>query len=79
MADSSMQRQQQRKRTRLCKHCGKYLTYPVYKKHKEGFYNPVTKEWIVRGIVKNKMYSEEVDAEDDEIIRDSLNAQGTYN
>ena len=35
---------------------------------KEEFYNPVTKEWIVRGIVKNKMYSEEVDAEDDEII-----------
>ena len=58
---------------RHCKYCGKYLTYPVYKKHKEEFYNPVTKEWIV----KCKMYSEEVDAEDDEIIRDSLGTQGT--
>ena len=62
---------------RLCKHCGKYLTYPVYKKHKEEFYNSITKEWIVRGFVKSTMYSEEVDAEDDEIIRDSLGAQGT--
>ena len=69
MADCS------RKRMRHCKHCGKYITYPVYKKHKEEFYNAVTKEWIV----KSKMYSEEVgDSEDDEIIRDSLGggAQG---
>lgn len=57
-----------RKRMRFCEHCGKEITYPVYKKHKEEFYDHRKKEWKV----KYKSYPEEVDAEDDAVIRDSL-------
>jgi len=57
-----------RKRMRFCEHCGKELTYPVYKKHKEEFYDYHKKEWKF----KSKSYPEEVDAEDDALIRDSL-------
>ena len=60
MADCS------RKRLRFCEHCGKEVTYPVYKKHKEEIFDYHKKEWKV----KHKSYPEEVDAEDDAIIRD---------
>ena len=47
---------------------------------KRSFITQLPKNGSLEGsFSKNKMYSEEVDAEDDEIIRDSLNAQGTYN
>ena len=59
MADCS------RKRLRFCEHCGKEVTYPVYKKHKEEFYDYHKKEWKL----KYKSYAEEVDAEDDSVIR----------
>ena len=60
MADCS------RKRLRFCEHCGKEVTYPVYKKRKEEFYDYHKKEWKL----KYKSYAEEVDAEDNSVIRD---------
>jgi len=56
------------KRMRHGQHCGKYLTYAVYKKHRDEFYNFVTNEWTV----KLKSYSDEVDAKDDAIIRQTI-------
>ena len=42
------------------------MTYPVYKKHKEEFFDYGMKEWKD----KHKAYPEEVNAEDDAVIRD---------
>lgn len=42
------------------------MTYPVYKKHKEEFYDYHKKEWKV----KCKSYPEEVDAKYDTVICD---------
>ena len=45
--------------TRFCEHCdGKEVIYPVYKKHKEEFYDYHKKELKL----KYKSYTEEVDA-----------------
>ena len=57
-----------RKRMRFCEHCNKEVTYPVYKKHKEEFYDYERKEWKI----KCKLYAEEIDAKDDAVIMDSL-------
>ena len=51
-----------RKRTRYCPHCDEDVTYLVYKKHKEEFYDPIKKAW------RRKSDFEKLDAEDDDII-----------
>jgi len=51
-----------RKRTRHCPHCDQDVTYLVYKKHKEEFYDPIKNVW------RCKSDFEKLDAEDDDII-----------
>ena len=36
-----------RKRLRYCEHCSQTVTYLVYKKHKEEFYDSTGKQWMV--------------------------------
>ena len=52
-----------RKRTRYCPHCDEDVTYLVYKKHKEEFYDPIKKVWRC-----NSDDFEKLDAEDEDII-----------
>lgn len=63
------------KRTRYCEHCDEELSYPVYKKHKERFYDKVTQTWI-RNVSTND-FIDKFDAEDDEIILAAINV-GMY-
>jgi len=57
-----------RKRTRFCPHC-EDVTHLVYKKHKEEFYDFAKKVWMKR---QYKTHFEELDAEDDDIIRKAV-------
>ena len=54
-----------RKRTRYCPHCDEDVTHLVYKKHKEEF---TKRAWMSR---RYKTNFEELDAEDDDIIRET--------
>ena len=58
-----------RKRTRYCPHCKEHVSYLVYKRHKEEFYDIRTKEWNTR---HSDLYMEEMDAVDDENICNAL-------
>ena len=51
-----------RKRTRYCPHCDEDLTYLVYKKHKEEFYDPFKR------VCRCETDFEELDAKDDDMI-----------
>ena len=58
-----------------CLHCNELLTVPVFKKHKDLFYDPKNRQW------NRKMKPcapaagiEELDYEDDMIISDLLNS-----
>lgn len=60
-----------RKRARYCPHCSEIVTYLVYKRHKEEFYDARKKEWTTCHITSN-LYMKELDAVDDEIICNAL-------
>lgn len=69
-----------RKRLRYCEHCSQTVTYPVYKKHKEEFYDPTSKQWtITHHSAKKgwKSFDPSLDAEDDEIISCAISSTGT--
>ena len=57
-------------RKRWCEHCCEALSYPVYKKHKELFYDSNTKTWI-KNVSTSDM--DRLDAEDDEVILAAIN------
>lgn len=61
-----------RKRTRYCPHCDEDVTYLVYKKHKEEFYDLTKKVW------RCKTHFEELDAEDDDIISRAVTVNAGY-
>ena len=58
-----------RKRTGYCPHCDEDVTHLVYKKHKEEFYDFTKRVWMSR---RYKTNFEELDAEDDDIIRGAI-------
>ena len=63
-----MDSNERRKRTRHCPHCKEYVSYLVYKRHKEEFYDIRAKKW-------NTCHSDlcqEMDAVDDENICNAL-------
>ena len=59
---------ERRKRTRYCPHCNEHVSYLVYKRHKEEFYDIRTKEWNTH---HSDLY-QEMDAVDDENICNAL-------
>jgi len=66
-----------RKRLRYCEHCSQAVTYPVYKKHKEEFYDSTSKQWMVThrsGKKCSKLFDPSLDAEDDEIISRAISS-----
>ena len=56
-----------RKRTRFCYHCRESVTYLVYKRHKEEFYNAHVNKWTT-------VDGREEDSSDDENICNALAA-----
>ena len=58
-----------RKRTRYCPHCDEDVTHLVYKKHKEEFCDFTKRAWMSRWYKTN---FEELDAEDDDAIREAI-------
>ena len=67
-----------RKRMRDCPHCHRTVTYSVYKKHKEEFYDKTSKQWTVahRSAEENSWTRARLDAEDDLIISSAINSAG---
>lgn len=61
-------------RKRYCQHCREELSYPVYKKHKEQFYDNNTQTWI-KSVPTSDL--DKLDAEDDEVILAAINT-GMY-
>ena len=55
---------------RYCPHCDKEVSYSVYKRHKDMFYNYCNKEWIKSALYQN------LDDEDDKVIHDAINTKG---
>ena len=66
------------KRVRYCQHCCQNVTYRVYKKHQEEFYDVTSKQWIVARTccsAEGESWST-LDAEDDQIISNAINSTG---
>ena len=61
---------------RYCQHCCQNVTYPVYKKHKEEFYDATSKQWVVAHRSAEKGSWSTLDAEDDQIISNAINSTG---
>ena len=70
-----------KKRVRYCQHCCQNLTYPVYKKHKEEYYDAKSKQWVQRTAEEKTWAIEDplLDIKDDRIISDALHcATGVF-
>ena len=69
-----------RKRMRYCEHCCQTVTYPVYKKYKEEFYDLKNNHWVVKERTtqeKNwRIPNPSLDVEDDLIIANAVT--GSY-
>ena len=67
---------------RYCQHCCQTVTLPVYKKHKEEFYDARSKQWAgAHRSTEEKNWripDPSLDVEDDEIIFDAINSTGTH-
>lgn len=66
-----------RKRMRDCPHCSETVTFSVYKKHKEEFYDKTTKQWTVAHRSDKENSWRALDAEDDRIISNAINSTGS--
>ena len=69
-----------KKRVRYSQHCCQNLTYPVYKKHKEQFYDEKNWQWVQRTAEAKTWAIEDpsLDIKDDSIISDALHCAGVF-
>ena len=69
-----------KKRVRYCQRCCQNLTYPVYKKHKEQFYDEKNRQWVQRTAEEKTWAIEDpsLDIKDDRMISDALHCAGVF-